>query len=712
MKSHSENPLYNVGASITGNCPLCERSNLSVVANKGRDGDTLNTTICNHCGYLFIMPRMAPEEHHKAYAGGGFSEDARGSKVIEEGHLQTTNRIAIQRYQRLIDILDKPLRYINIIEAGSGTGSFLRVCKAAGAEVQGIEPDPSYAKQSSDLFNVNVASCNLEDFEDHQDYFDVACSFHVIEHVIDPTIFLKSMRELLKPSGVIFVECPGIDNMHTRHLQDFFWAPHLNVFTKKTLSAFMFKAGFRVTKVYALPNGFIGAIARKEHHNIQIQKYFESPRKWKKWITSEINKPYPPPKTKNKRKALLEEATWKFKNEPLDFIPAVYRRASARINQEGLSGYFQQSRHDKIQGSFVHFGLHQATNAGDTMLFESVRRSFDILEGPFQYELRPLREQVSATEIDQAWERQQGLLIGGGGLIIPDSNPNKNSGWQLNCTRELINNVKCPLILFAIGYNTFRGQDMFPDSFEKHIRDTVRKSLFFGMRNSGSIQKLKKHLPEELWDQLTFQPCTTTVLQKLLKNTIKQRSFSGRVYINMAFDRESMRNNSDPHTPCIKIARFAKVAASKGWQIILVTHLPNDKLVIPYLHAQQIEFELIDLSHAKPLDVLQAYSAADLVIGMRGHAQMIPFGLGVPIFSIISHDKMQFFLDDIGKPDWGVEIDDQKLDDRLVELLEHVDEEELKMRRHYINQIQEKFFKITKDNIRRITDTVQNWEWK
>ena len=50
---------------------------------------------------------------------------------------------------------------------------------------------------------------------------------------------------------------------------------------------------------------------------------------------------------------------------------------------------------------------------------------------------------------------------------------------------------------------------------------------------------------------------------------------------------------------------------------------------------------------------------------MRGHAQMIPFGCNTPILSIISHDKMQWFLDDIHHPAWGVDVLDSSFESQL-----------------------------------------------
>ena len=41
----------------------------------------------------------------------------------------------------------------------------------------------------------------------------------------------------------------------------------------------------------------------------------------------------------------------------------------------------------------------------------------------------------------------------------------------------------------------------------------------------------------------------------------------------------------------------------------------------------------------------------DLVLGMRGHANIIPFGQEVPFIALGSHDKNRFFLEQIGNPE-------------------------------------------------------------
>ena len=44
---------------------------------------------------------------------------------------------------------------------------------------------------------------------------------------------------------------------------------------------------------------------------------------------------------------------------------------------------------------------------------------------------------------------------------------------------------------------------------------------------------------------------------------------------------------------------------------------------------------------------------------------MIPFGCKTPILSIISHDKLAWFLEDINHPEWGVDVMDNDFESKL-----------------------------------------------
>ena len=84
---------------------------------------------------------------------------------------------------------------------------------------------------------------------------------------------------------------------------------------------------------------------------------------------------------------------------------------------------------------------------------------------------------------------------------------------------------------------------------------------------------------------------------------------------------------------------------------------------------------------------------------------MIPFGLGTPIFSIITHDKLSFFLEDIDKPEWGEELFSENLKNNLFKLLDTVKINRNKIQ-HEIIECQKKIWNKTSDNMEIIKSII------
>jgi hypothetical protein len=97
-------------------------------------------------------------------------------------------------------------------------------------------------------------------------------------------------------------------------------------------------------------------------------------------------------------------------------------------------------------------------------------------------------------------------------------------------------------------------------------------------------------------------------------------------------------------------------------------HMPADEKFVHDLrreHGLTLPVEqLYDMSND---GIRELYRSARLVIGMRGHAGMIPFGCGTPILSLVSHPKLAYFLSDIGRREWGISVHDRALGARLTE---------------------------------------------
>jgi len=251
-----------------------------------------------------------------------------------------------------------------------------------------------------------------------------------------------------------------------------------------------------------------------------------------------------------------------------------------------------------------------------------------------------------------------------------------------------------------VGYNRFRGQEEFAPIFTDHLGVLAEKAVYLGLRNHGSIEAIKNYLPPEFHGKLRFQPCMTTVGKKLypdLINASRAGVTEKVVALNCAFDRIEKRLNGRHEKVLHKLAVVMR-EISLQHPIAYYAHGKGDECMLPYLDRVGVPYKLVKLYDVHPREVLIAYSQAALVIGMRGHAQMIPFGCGTPILSLISHDKVRWFLDDIGCPEWGVEMLSESFKENLGEKVAQA-MENLDKAVHQIDSIQDGFFEITQKNI-------------
>lgn len=318
-----------------------------------------------------------------------------------------------------------------------------------------------------------------------------------------------------------------------------------------------------------------------------------------------------------------------------------------------LPEIYEKQHHEK--GSLItHISAFSYGNAGDTLLPIALHDTFENLSKEIIWKnqhSRPVVDEKIVHEINLS----KGVVIGGGGLFLKDTNPNKISGWQWPCSIEMLEKIKVPIVLYAVGYNRFRGQDDFEPYFRSNITAFAKKAEFIGIRNTGSIKALKNYIPENLHHKLRFQPCMTTHLSLLYPELTDYDNKENFIAVNAAFDRSHLRFGENIGNILNQTAKVLK-EFSKEIPIKFYSHMITDEAFLPFLQSHNIPFEIIKLNNVHPKEIIKAYAKPKLVVGMRGHAQMIPFGCNTPIVSIISHDKMQWFLDDIGQPKWGADV--------------------------------------------------------
>lgn len=96
----------------------------------------------------------------------------------------------------------------NILEIGCGPGNFLARCKYLGLECFGSEYNDDASRLAKEK---GIDILNQSQLDAKSGSFDAVLSFHVLEHVSDPLLFLKLHVSMVKTGGKICISVPNQD---------------------------------------------------------------------------------------------------------------------------------------------------------------------------------------------------------------------------------------------------------------------------------------------------------------------------------------------------------------------------------------------------------------------------------------------------------------------------------------------------------------------
>jgi polysaccharide pyruvyl transferase WcaK-like protein len=308
--------------------------------------------------------------------------------------------------------------------------------------------------------------------------------------------------------------------------------------------------------------------------------------------------------------------------------------------------------------SHVAFYVAARGNFGDIVLPDTVREAVTDVVRPAGW-LSVHAHQVFDAERLELVNETDGVVVGGGGLFLPDTAPNANSGWQWNVPRENLDKLNVPLGVVAVGFNLFEGQTFRGTLFRESLEALVDRADLVGLRNRGSVARVRDLLPDRLADKVSFLPCPTTVLSHIHTRPadVPARGSAGAVLVNAAFDRSARRFGESYEDFLGRMATYVTTLRSAGAEVRCAAHLPADERIaedLASLHGIRLP---VDALYDLPVEEgYELFRRAGVVVGMRGHATMIPFGLGTPVLSLVSHPKLRFFLEDIGRTEWGFDV--------------------------------------------------------
>jgi 2-polyprenyl-3-methyl-5-hydroxy-6-metoxy-1,4-benzoquinol methylase len=139
----------------------------------------------------------------------------------------------------------------SVVDVGCGPGFTIAYAREIGFAAIGLEINKHVVAFARRFLGDGIHESTVQDFaRDHVDSADVVILNHVIEHVVDLEGLLGSVRDMLRPGGIMLVAVPNFASLPSRLMRNRWYglepANHVWQFTRRTLSSAIERGGFEV----------------------------------------------------------------------------------------------------------------------------------------------------------------------------------------------------------------------------------------------------------------------------------------------------------------------------------------------------------------------------------------------------------------------------------------------------------------------------------
>jgi SAM-dependent methyltransferase len=216
-----------------------------------RDG--LRVVRCRRCGLAYTSRRLVAQE---SLYTDSFSPNI---EPVERARRRTKST-AGYRVEKITRMFGRTGR---MLEVGCGDCVFLEESATAGWSVTGIDLSPGSEEMLRPLLGLDIRTASIHALDPDEEQFDVVTAWDVIEHVTDPTAFVRSASRLLIPGGILVLRAPNlaayrvflpnwrrwVDRTLRRKYRQYDTAGHIYHFDTKSLSRLAETCGFEVLDI-------------------------------------------------------------------------------------------------------------------------------------------------------------------------------------------------------------------------------------------------------------------------------------------------------------------------------------------------------------------------------------------------------------------------------------------------------------------------------
>lgn len=218
-------------------CPICQ--SISVQSVESHNDYVLY--LCATCDVVFSDPMRAESSYYE----NSLDYQMRDTLIMDPIKWDF-------RWDMLEFLNNPPETRGSLLDIGCGTGYFVKRAQELGFSAHGIETTERSVKSGRSFFNLDtIHATDLKGYIDKfpGSKFDVITLFQVLEHVEDPMLLLREIKQVLVENGTLVIAVPLRDRWPDTSGEEGDYPPHhLTRWSPESLEYILRMNGFRIRK--------------------------------------------------------------------------------------------------------------------------------------------------------------------------------------------------------------------------------------------------------------------------------------------------------------------------------------------------------------------------------------------------------------------------------------------------------------------------------
>lgn len=254
-------------------CPVCASAdirNVLMVKDHSVSGQSFQIAECSFCTLRFTQDVPDAASIFPYYKAEGYISHTNTSKGLVNRVYQFVRKRTMIKKRKLVERSTGVIKG-NMLDMGSGTGSFVHEMQQNGWQVTGLEPDEDARGTAKELYQLELHDTK-EFYQLAPGSFDAITMWHVLEHVHDLSAYIQQLKNIIKENGKMLIAVPNYTSLDAKIYQQY-WAAydvprHLYHFSPRSVQMLMEKHGLKIIQYKPMwyDSFYISLLSSKYRH--------------------------------------------------------------------------------------------------------------------------------------------------------------------------------------------------------------------------------------------------------------------------------------------------------------------------------------------------------------------------------------------------------------------------------------------------------------